>query len=71
MVTLHYKFYFSFLSSLLTAVMTYHVAWVTTVTPSSDVARRAYLDKHSSESVSCVDIFEYNIVDAKVCLINL
>ncbi|CAB4009037.1 folliculin-interacting 1 isoform X3, partial [Paramuricea clavata] len=41
-----------FLSSLLTAVMTYHVAWVTTVTPSSDVARRAYLDKHLSESLN-------------------
>ena len=43
-----------FFSSLLTAVLTYHVAWVTTVTPSSDVARRAYLDKHSSESLNAL-----------------
>ncbi|XP_028406001.1 folliculin-interacting protein 2-like [Dendronephthya gigantea] len=41
-----------FLSTLLTAVLTFHVAWVTTVTPSSDVARRAYLDKHSSETLN-------------------
>ncbi|XP_046860467.1 folliculin-interacting protein 2-like isoform X2 [Xenia sp. Carnegie-2017] len=41
-----------FFGSLLTAVLTYHVAWVTTVTPSCDVARRAYLDKHSSNTLN-------------------
>ena len=43
--------YFSFLSILLTAVLTHHPSWVATVMPSGNVAKRSYLDKHTSNTV--------------------
>jgi len=37
-----------FLSTMLTAVLTHHLAWVPTVMPSGSAPKRAYLDKNSS-----------------------
>lgn len=41
----------SFLSTLLTAVLTHHLAWVATVMPTGITPKRAYLDKHASTTV--------------------
>ncbi|XP_013386632.1 folliculin-interacting protein 1 isoform X2 [Lingula anatina] len=38
-----------FLSSLITAVLTHHLAWVPTVTPAGATPSRTYLDKHSAK----------------------
>ena len=47
------KSYFpsSFISSMLTAVLTYHLAWIPTVTPAGAVPSRTYLDKHTAKWV--------------------
>ena len=42
--------YFSFVSSLLTGVLMYHLAWVPTVTPSGET-QASYADKHSPKWV--------------------
>lgn len=38
-----------FLSTLLSAVLTYHLAWVATVTPGDGAPSKTYLDKHSAK----------------------
>ena len=45
-------FFYSFMASVLTAVLQYHLAWVSTVMPAGAAPSRAYLDKHSSKTVS-------------------
>ncbi|KAL5019218.1 hypothetical protein ScPMuIL_004940 [Solemya velum] len=40
-----------FFSSLITAVLTHHLAWVPTVTPAGGAPSRTYLDKHSAKWV--------------------
>ena len=40
------------MASVLTAVLQYHLAWVSTVMPAGAAPSRAYLDKHSSKTVS-------------------
>ncbi|XP_048590389.1 folliculin-interacting protein 1 [Nematostella vectensis] len=40
-----------FLASLLTAVLTHHLAWVPTVMPAGAAPSRTYLDKHSSKTL--------------------
>lgn len=42
----------SFLSSILTAVLSYHLAWVYTVSKSGSVAASRHHDKTASKSVS-------------------
>ena len=46
----------SFMASVLTAVLQYHLAWVSTVMPAGAAPSRAYLDKHSSKTVSFISI---------------
>lgn len=43
--------FFRFLSSLLTAVLMYHLAWVPTVMPSNHPPIKAFYQKHSSHTV--------------------
>ncbi|KAK7464612.1 hypothetical protein BaRGS_00037851 [Batillaria attramentaria] len=38
-----------FVSTLLSAVLTYHLAWVATVTPGDGTPSKTYLDKHSAK----------------------
>ncbi|XP_064621785.1 folliculin-interacting protein 1-like isoform X2 [Lineus longissimus] len=38
-----------FISTLVTAVLTYHLAWIPTVTPAGAIPSRTYLDKHSAK----------------------
>ncbi|XP_074647410.1 folliculin-interacting protein 1-like isoform X2 [Tubulanus polymorphus] len=38
-----------FISTLITTVLTYHLAWVPTVTPAGAIPSRTYLDKHSAK----------------------
>ncbi|XP_041364707.1 folliculin-interacting protein 1-like isoform X2 [Gigantopelta aegis] len=38
-----------FLSTLISAVLTHHLAWVATVTPAGGITSRTYLDKHSAK----------------------
>ena len=45
-------YHFSFLSTLISAVLTHHLAWVATVTPAGGITSRTYLDKHSAKWVS-------------------
>lgn len=42
----------SFVSTLVTAVLTHHLAWVPTVMPAGGSPSRTYLDKHSAKWVS-------------------
>lgn len=46
----------SFVSSLLTGVLMYHLAWVPTVTPSGE-AHSTYADKHSPKWVRTPQLF--------------
>lgn len=43
--------HYSFMSTLITAVLTHHLAWVPTVTPTGVTPSRTYLDKHSAKWV--------------------
>ena len=45
------------MASVLTAVLQYHLAWVSTVMPAGAAPSRAYLDKHSSKTVSYFGLF--------------
>ncbi|KAL9961097.1 hypothetical protein ACROYT_G029979 [Oculina patagonica] len=40
-----------FMAGVLTAVLQYHLAWVSTVMPAGTAPSRAYLDKHSSKTL--------------------
>ena len=51
LVTFFNIFSFSFLTSLLTAVLSYHLAWVPTVTPAGASPSHTYLDKHTAKWV--------------------
>lgn len=42
----------SFMAAVLTAVLQNHLAWVSTVMPAGTAPSRAFLDKHSSKTVS-------------------
>lgn len=57
-----------FLSILLTAVLTNHPSWVATVMPSSNSAKRSYLDKHTSNSLDVLaKCHPYNPLWAQLC----
>jgi hypothetical protein len=47
---------FSFISTLVTAVLTYHLAWIPTVTPAGAIPSRTYLDKHSAKWVRTLNL---------------
>ena len=50
----YFHFIFSFMSRLMTGVLMHHLAWVPTVMPAGATPSRAFLDKHSSTTVSTV-----------------
>ena len=53
------------MASVLTAVLQYHLAWVSTVMPAGAAPSRAYLDKHSSKTVS---YFLWNSLLLQLCI---
>lgn len=52
--------YFSFISTVISAVLTYHLAWVPTVTPTGGTTSKKYMDKHSAKWVSLSSILSRN-----------
>lgn len=54
-----FLFLFSFMAAVLTAVLQYHLAWVSTVMPAGTAPSRAYLDKHSSKTVRIIQVNLY------------
>ena len=58
------------MASVLTAVLQYHLAWVSTVMPAGAAPSRAYLDKHSSKTVSYffLEFFCFNCVSLSTFL---
>ena len=54
-----FLFLFSFMAAVLTGVLQYHLAWVSTVMPAGTAPSRAYLDKHSSKTVRIIRVNLY------------
>ena len=51
LVNIVFVSFYSFVSTLLSAVLTQHLAWVATVTPAGGTPSKTYLDKHSAKWV--------------------
>jgi len=57
-----------FLSTVLTSVLTYHLSWITTVMSFSKDSKRAYLDKHASNTMNVLSkCHPYNPLWAQLC----
>lgn len=49
----------SFMSTLVTAVLTHHLAWVPTVTPAGGTPSKTYLHNHSAKWVCVNYLFSF------------